>query len=144
MARIRTIKPEFWTSAQVMDCSPVARLMFIGLWNFADDAGRMSVSTKKVKALIFPSDVMALSEIRRMIDELQSNGLIELYVIDDVEYLQITGWQHQKIDRPNTSRLPDKYGNFDERPSKGSDQSLPEGKGREGKVVRSSKEKNLS
>lgn len=144
MARIRTIKPEFWTSAQVMDCSPVARLMFIGLWNFADDAGRMSVTSKKIKALIFPSDVMALSDIRRMVDELQSNGLIELYVIEDVEYLQITGWQHQKIDRPNTSRLPDKNGKFDERTAKGSDQSLPEGKGREGKVVRSSKEKNLS
>jgi hypothetical protein len=136
MARIRTVKPEFWTSAQVMDCNPVTRLMFIGLWNFADDAGRMSVSTKKVKALIFPSDVMALSEIRRMLDELSSNGLIESYVIDDVEYLQITGWQHQKIDRPNPSKLPDKYGNFDERSTIGSERSPPEGKGREGKVVK--------
>lgn len=34
MARIRTIKPEFWTSEQVMGCAPLARLLFIGLWNF--------------------------------------------------------------------------------------------------------------
>lgn len=144
MARIRTIKPDFWTSAQVMDCTPTTRLMFIGLWNFADDAGRMSVTTKKVKALIFPSDVMALSDIRRMIDELASNDLVELYTIDDVEYLQITGWHHQKIDRANTSVLPDKFGNFDERSTKGSDQSLPEGKGREGKVVRKGKQREES
>ena len=39
MARIRTIKPEFWTSEQVVDCSPTARLLFIGLWNFCDDGG---------------------------------------------------------------------------------------------------------
>ena len=40
MARIRTIKPEFWASEQVMDCKPVTRLLFIGLWNFVDDFGR--------------------------------------------------------------------------------------------------------
>lgn len=140
MARIRTIKPEFWTSAQVMDCAPLTRLMFIGLWNFADDAGRMAVTTKKVKALLFPSDVMALSDIRRMIDELSTNDLIDLYVIDDIEYLQIKGWSHQKIDRPNISKLPDKHGAFDERSTNSRDQSLPEGKGREGKKIQQREE----
>lgn len=39
MARIRTIKPEFWTAEQVMELSRDARLLFIGMWNFCDDAG---------------------------------------------------------------------------------------------------------
>ena len=39
MARIRSIKPEFWTAEQVMECSPMARLLFIGMWNFCDDGG---------------------------------------------------------------------------------------------------------
>jgi len=39
MARIRTIKPEFWVSEQVGECSPNARLLFIGMWNFCDDRG---------------------------------------------------------------------------------------------------------
>ncbi len=56
MARIRTIKPEFWTSEQVMECAPLARLLFIGLWNFCDDAGRMALSPKRIKAQILPSD----------------------------------------------------------------------------------------
>lgn len=37
MPRIRTIKPEYWTSEQVLDLSIPARLAFIGLWNFCDD-----------------------------------------------------------------------------------------------------------
>lgn len=31
MARIRSIKPEFWVSEQIGECSTNARLTFIGL-----------------------------------------------------------------------------------------------------------------
>lgn len=107
MARIRTIKPEFWTSEQVMDCSTNARLLFIGLWNFCDDAGRMAASAKRMKASVFPSDDFTSEDVRRMIDELSANGLISLYVVDGIEYLYVTGWHHQKIDRPQKSKIPD-------------------------------------
>ncbi len=107
MARIRTIKPEFWTSEQVMDCSTNARLLFIGLWNFCDDAGRMAASAKRMKASVFPSDDFTSDDVRRMIDELSANGLIGLYVVDGIEYLYVTGWHHQKIDRPQKSKIPD-------------------------------------
>ncbi|KKK60207.1 hypothetical protein LCGC14_3026700, partial [marine sediment metagenome] len=39
MARIRTVKPDFWTSEDVAAVSRNARLLFIGLLNFADDVG---------------------------------------------------------------------------------------------------------
>lgn len=107
MARIRSIKPEFWTSGQVMDCSIEARLLFIGLWNYADDKGRMAVSAKRIKAQIFASDDITSASVRRMIDELATNGLIRLYVVDEVEYLVVTGWHHQKIDRPQPSKNPE-------------------------------------
>ncbi|MER2263517.1 hypothetical protein [Methylobacterium oxalidis] len=107
MARIRTIKPEYWTSEQIMECSTNARLMFIGLWNFCDDAGRMAASAKRIKASIFPSDDFTSHDVRRMLDELSANDLIHLYVVDGKEYLQVTGWHHQKIDRPQKSKLPD-------------------------------------
>lgn len=107
MARIRTIKPEFWTSEQVMECSPNARLLFIGLWNFADDRGRMALSPKRIKAQVFPSDDFTSADVRRMIDELTSNGLLRTYVVDDDEYLAVTGWHHQKIDRPQDARTPE-------------------------------------
>lgn len=106
MARIRSIKPEFWTSEQVMECSPLARLLFIGMWNFADDLGRLSLSPKMIKAQVFPSDEISSESIRRMIDALSSNGLLLIYEVNGREYVQITGWQHQKIDRPQPGKCP--------------------------------------
>jgi hypothetical protein len=106
MARIRSIKPEFWTSEQVMECSLNARLLFIGMWNFADDLGRLSMSPKSIKAQIFPSDDINSETILGMIQELSNNGLVLLYTVDDKDYLQITGWQHQRIDKPQPGKYP--------------------------------------
>lgn len=106
MARYRTIKPEFWTSEQVMECSTNARLMFIGMWNFADDTGRLPLSAKAIKAQIFPSDDITSENIRGMIDELSANALVVIYAVDNKEYLQITGWHHQKIDKPQKPKYP--------------------------------------
>lgn len=107
MARIRSIKPEFWSSEQVMSCSRDARLVFIGLWNFADDAGRCPNSAKTIKAQILPGDDDVASEnIRRWIDELASKRLVQIYEVDGRSLLQITGWNHQKIDKPRPSKYP--------------------------------------
>lgn len=106
MARIRSIKPEFWTSEQVMECSPNARLLFIGMWNFADDCGRLPCSAKSLKAQIFPSDDISVENIRGMINELSANGLVLIYSVEDKDYLQITGWSHQRIDKPQPAKYP--------------------------------------
>lgn len=100
MARIRTIKPEFWTSEQVMECSALARLLFIGIWNFCDDAGNHPMSAKTLKALVFPGDDITSAQVEGMLGELQSNGLISLYEHSSKQYLHVNGWHHQKIDRP--------------------------------------------
>ena len=106
MARIRSIKPEFWTSEQVMECSPTARLLFIGIWNFCDDNGRHPFMPKQIKALVFPGDDFSADTIRRMLDELSSNGLISVYTIENKDFLQVTGWHHQKIDKPQAGKYP--------------------------------------
>ena len=135
MARIRSIKPEFWTSEQVVECSTIARLMFIGMWNFVDDNGVMPANCRTLKMRVFPGDDDILSDnIRGMVDELLNVGLVAEYTIENITYWCITGWfRHQRIDKPNpkfplppadhveNGRLP-----FD-------DHSPPEGKGREGR-----------
>lgn len=131
MARIRTIKPEFWTSEQVMNCSPTSRLLFIGSWNFADDKGRMTLSEKKLKAQIFPSDDISLDEIHRMVLELAANDLITLYSVENIDYIQINGWKHQRIDKPQKSRYPDIRGMFEEVSENGRLRNGMEWKGRE-------------
>lgn len=111
MARYRTIKPEFWTSEQVMECTPMARLLFIGTWNFADDAGRHPFSPKQLKAEIFPSDNITSENVLGMLLELSKNGLIVRYTIDNRPYFYIKGWHHQRIDKPQKPKYPAPLGN---------------------------------
>lgn len=104
MARIRTIKPDFWTDEKVVELSAFARLLFIGLWNFADDSGRMVYSPKKIKMQIFPADSV---EIPELVGEIRRNSLVTVYVFEGIEYLQINGFEkHQKIDKRSPSKLP--------------------------------------
>jgi uncharacterized phage protein (TIGR02220 family) len=106
MARIRTIKPEFWTSEQIAECSPTSRLLFIGIWNFCDDHGLHPASVKRLKMQIFPSDAIADEEIASMVHELETAGLLMAYQADGKGYWQVTGWEkHQKIEKP-TYRHP--------------------------------------
>lgn len=107
MSRIRTIKPDFWSSEQVMNCARNSRLLFIGIWNFCDDAGRCVDSAKTLKAQIFPGDIDVSSEnVRGMIDELSANGLLVKYEVDGQAFLQVTGWKHQRIDKPQPPKCP--------------------------------------
>jgi uncharacterized phage protein (TIGR02220 family) len=106
VARIRTIKPEFWTSGQVVDCSLITRLLFIGIWNFSDDHGVHPASIKRLKMEVFPSDSITDEELGTMIDELVAAGLLYTYQVDGKEYWQVTGWAaHQRIEKP-TYRHP--------------------------------------
>lgn len=100
MARIRSIKPEFWTAEQVMECSLLARLLFIGMWNFCDDGGNHIASHKTLKAEVFPADDILSSDIEKLVGELIENGLVEPYAVDGRAYWHVTGWHHQKIDQP--------------------------------------------
>jgi hypothetical protein len=89
-----------------LECSTNARLLFIGLWNFCDDAGRHPLRPKQIKAQIFPGDEFTSENILGMIRELSANGLITLYSVDSDEFIQVNGWEHQRIDKPQPARYP--------------------------------------
>ncbi|WP_413535042.1 hypothetical protein [Rahnella inusitata] len=104
MARIRTVKPEFWTDEKVVECSFEARLMFIGMFNFADDKGNLARSPKRIKMQIFPADMI---DCEPLIKELTVTGLIAEYSVSGVEYIHIKGFtKHQKINRPSATTIP--------------------------------------
>lgn len=104
MARIRSIKPEFWTDEKVVELSAFARLLFIGIWNFCDDDGRMTYSHKRLKMQIFPSDDVDCAALTR---EIEQQGMVHIYEVDGVEYLQVSQFfKHQKIDKRTASKLP--------------------------------------
>lgn len=111
MARIRTIKPEFWTSEQLTECSPHARLLFIGIWSFSDDNGIHPASIARLKMEIFPADDFTRAQIAGMVEELVKVGLIRTYEVQGEQFWQVTGWHHQKIDQP-TFKYPLPDGTF--------------------------------
>lgn len=107
MSRIRTIKPEFWVSEQISNCSRDSRLLFIGLWNFSDDNGIHPASILKLKNEIFPADNISLKEMQKLIDELVKNNLLIAYTIENKMYWKVTGWNaHQVIHKP-TFKYPE-------------------------------------
>ncbi len=99
MARIRTIKPEFWSSEQVMESRPLARLLFIGLWNFCDDGGNHPLAPRTIKALVFPGDDITTEAVSELLGELEGSGLTRSYTVDGKLYLHVNGWKHQKIEK---------------------------------------------
>ncbi|MEW6318781.1 MAG: hypothetical protein AB1670_20640 [Pseudomonadota bacterium] len=104
MARIRTIKPEFWCDERVVELSAFARLLFIGLWNFVDDCGRIEFSPVRLKLQIFPADNV---DVLALFAELEGTGLVTVYTVDGRRFLQVDGFRkHQKIDKRLPSRFP--------------------------------------
>lgn len=101
--RIRTIKPEFWSSESITELTIPARLLFIGMWNFVDDAGNHPASAKTLKLLIYPNGEFTTEQVSEMVAEMITLGLVISYEgPDSKEYWHITGWaRHQRIDRPN-------------------------------------------
>jgi hypothetical protein len=144
MARIRTIKPEFCTSEQIVECSTNARLLFVCMLCFCDDAGRHPANTKRLKMEVFPGDNFENSAIRSMVNELLRVGLLTEYTHEKSVFWQVTGWKkHQKIDRPSYKYPP--FGSdgkpieFDEGSTNVrrvfDDHSPPEGNGMESKEM---------
>ena len=104
MARIRTIKPDFWTDEKMSECSLAARLFFIGTWNFADDNGNLPRSAKKLKMQIFPAETF---DCEALISELMTHGVLREYSVSGIKYLHIKGFStHQVINRRTKTGLP--------------------------------------
>lgn len=107
MARIRTIKPEFPQSESIGRLSRDARLLFVQLWTIVDDAGRARAASRMLASLLYPYDDDAPKQISKWLFELEHENMIRRYEVDGAQYLDIPKWsEHQKIDRPSSSRLP--------------------------------------
>lgn len=105
MARIRTIKPDFFTSEQVVSLTPLARLLFIACWLEADRAGRLIWRIKTLKLRYLPGDDCNIEDLS---DELLRLGLIVVYEIEGQQLAEIpTFKKHQVINnREADSSLP--------------------------------------
>lgn len=106
MARIRTVKPEFWQDEDLAALDPFTQLMAIGLLNHADDHGYFKAHKALVRAAIFPFSEASLN-IHGMLTELSNIAYISLFEGSDGKpYGYINGFsKHQKVNRPTPSKI---------------------------------------
>ncbi len=76
MARIRTLKPEFFLDETLAKVSPAHRLLFAGLWTLADKNGRLEDSPMRIKAQLFPYEEQPVDQ---MLSDLDALGPIHRY-----------------------------------------------------------------
>lgn len=110
MARIRTIKPDFfshWALYQLeKETKLPCRLAFAGLWTVADREGRFRWIPQQLKIGCLPYDDVDFS---RVLDALATRDFIVKYRVDSVDYGYIPSWNtHQVINnRESDSLLPE-------------------------------------
>lgn len=147
MARIRTIKPEFWTDEDMAEVSEAACLLAIGLLNYADDEGYFNANPKLIKAAVFPIREPSVS-IPVMLRELSNHGYLSMfYTSDNRQFGLIKNFaKHQVVNKPRPSKikemelLPYDYGSTTGSLPLGMDQGSGNGKD---KTPLCAREKNL-
>jgi len=108
MARIRSIKPEFFTSLTIADLPLSARLTFIGLWTYVDDNGVGPADPRLIRAAIWPLEETPdiLQRTREDLQRLQEAGLITLYEASGRPLVYVKSWdEHQKVSHPRKPRF---------------------------------------
>jgi|688.fasta_scaffold63434_8 hypothetical protein len=103
MARIRTIKPEFWHDEKLAPMKPIDRLTFLGLISMADDYGRVHANVKVIDAFIFPDTE---DSVRESLANLSRIGRVQFgWSSSGMRILQILNWdRHQKVDKPQPQK----------------------------------------
>ena len=74
--RARNIKPGFFENETLAELKPLERLLYIGLWCYADREGRFEWRPKRIKAVILPYDDC---DIESMLMSLHAMTFIDMY-----------------------------------------------------------------
>jgi hypothetical protein len=109
MARIRTIKPEFFRHEGLFDAEEESglplRLAYIGLWTEVDREGRFEWRPRRLKTSILPYDGI---DFNKVLEALDKYGFIKTYEVNSKKYGYIPTWKdHQVINqRESQSAIP--------------------------------------
>lgn len=106
MARIRTIKPTFWTDEDMAEISESACLLAIGLLNYADDEGYFNANPKLIKAAVFPIRETSRS-IPVLLHELSNCGYISLFSTQNGKHFGLINnfTKHQVVNKKTPSKI---------------------------------------
>lgn len=101
MARIRSIKPEFWDDEHLSSLPMACRLFYIGCWTFADDQGVFNANPSFLKSRIFPfDDELSVKQVKEWLTMLEDAKMIIPFTHErNSLYVIRTFSEHQKIDK---------------------------------------------
>ncbi len=107
MPRQRMIKPDFFDSGSLAECSRDARLLFIGLWVMGDDTGCQKWAPKKIARQVFPYDSVGHIELLAWMAELEEAGCIRYYEADGEECVCVPNFPvYQTVKNPSKTTVP--------------------------------------
>ena len=106
MARIRTIKPEFFSSERIALLSIPARLTFVGMWTEADDYGAVVDNHRLLKGHLWPhDDDITATDVSLHVQQMVDAGLVRRYEHEGRRLLWINGFaDNQRVNRPTPGR----------------------------------------
>ena len=110
MARLRTLKPGFFTDDRLAEIHPLGRLLFQGLWCIADRAGRLEDRPRRIKAEVLPYDD---ADVDGLLTELCNAGFIQRYAVGEARLIQVLSFakhQNPHVREPeSTIPAPDEH-----------------------------------
>lgn len=110
MARIRSVKPEFWDDQELAErVSRDARLLYIGLWNLADEHGRLRGDVRFIRGRVFPyDDDLSIADVGELLNELAVVGKLVQYRTATGTYIYLPNLgKHQRLEPEKVaSKLP--------------------------------------
>lgn len=99
MARIRSVHPGLFTDEAFVSCSPLARLLLIGLWTEADDQGVFEWKPVTLKMRVLPIDNV---EVDGLLEELALLNVVRSYEHDGRKYGAVRNFRkYQRPKKPN-------------------------------------------
>lgn len=112
MARIRTIKPSFWSDAGGARLSREARLLMVGLISMSDDEGRFVASPAAIIGYVYQHDEdVTPAKVKKWLAEIEKHCQLHLYHVDGLAYGVWERYRaHQRISHPQPSSLPPPQG----------------------------------
>lgn len=100
MSRIRSIHPGLWTDERFVSVQPVARLLFMGIWNECDDQGIFEWSPLKLKMRLLPADN---ADAAALLDELEGVGSILRFTVAGKIFGAVRNFtKYQRPKKPNS------------------------------------------
>ena len=107
MARIRSVKPEFWSDEDLADLPRDARLLYIGLWNLSDEHCRLRGDPRYVKGQLFPyDDDLSAAGVEILLNALVVAKKVVRYRVAGKQYLYLPNLgKHQRLE---TDKVPSK------------------------------------